>query len=320
MSKIFVNVCSFRDPLLSKTIESLLETESGRNKITYGIFEQTKLEESLMTVAPHLVKHPQVRYKRIDPEYSEGVVWARGINALQITDEQFQYQIDSHMLFDKAWDNYLIFDYNQAKAIENTEKIILTCGTKNFQLKDNKIIKHTLTKDITVKIGYYRFDKHLKLYAHGPWIPATEVVTPSIHICAGNFFTTTQWVRDVGYDSRIFFSGEEQYMMLKSFVAGYKTYHQTKIKVYHYILSSKHVTKHTIDPVHSYEKLQFFEDRTWKTINDYIYSLDQNILEEYRKKTGVDYINRKLEQRAITDTYPLEGENIENDWAIPDRL
>jgi hypothetical protein len=68
MKKIFVNICSYRDKLLAPTIQSLLDNESGRNIITYGIFEQTKLEDSLEKKYPHLAKHKQVRYKRIDPE------------------------------------------------------------------------------------------------------------------------------------------------------------------------------------------------------------------------------------------------------------
>jgi len=319
MSKIFVNLCSFRDPLLAKTLQSLISTESGRNQITYGVFEQTKLENSLLTVNPQLAHHPRVRYKRIDPEYSEGVMWARGINAMQITDEEFQYQIDSHMLFDSDWDNFLMFDFEQAKRSVNNDKIILTSGTKNYSIKGNNIVKHSLTKEITVKLGYYRFDKCLRLYAHGPWVPATESVTPSIHICAGNFFTTTKWVKDVGYNPHIFFSGEEQYMALKSIVSGYKLFHQTKIKVYHYVLSSDHITKHTISPVLSPERLSFLEQRSWETITNYVYSLKLGELENYRKITGVDYINRKLEQRAITRSYSLDS-NIINDWEVPDRL
>ncbi len=90
MKKIFVNVCSYRDKLLAPTLESALENESGRNHIVYGVFEQTALEDSLKVKYPHLANHQRVRYKRIDPEYSDGVVWARGINAMQIYEEEFQ--------------------------------------------------------------------------------------------------------------------------------------------------------------------------------------------------------------------------------------
>ena len=318
MPKIFVNICSHRDKLLAPTIESLLETESGRNQITYGIFEQTKLEDSLQTKCPHIVSNSKVKYKRIDPEYSDGVVWARAINAMQIHDEEFQYQIDSHMIFDKDWDHQLILDYNDARRVANSDKVVLTSGTKNYDLDGDRITKHTLSDDITVNLGYFQFDKDLRLYAHGAWVPATNTVTPSIHICAGNFFAPVRWVREVGYNTDIFFEGEEQIFALSSILAGYKIFHHRKIKVYHYLRSSSHESKQTINPVVDLSKLHYLQKRSKKSIIDYIYSLSEEQLEHYRRVTGVDYINRKLENRAISRKMsPNPG--VVNDWEIPDR-
>jgi hypothetical protein len=318
MAKIFVNICSYRDKLLAPTICSLLETESGRNQITYGIFEQTKLEDSLQVKYPEIVKNPKVRYKRIDPEFSDGVVWARCINSMQIYDEEFQYQIDSHMLFDKDWDHQLILDYNHTSKLANTKKVLLTSGTKNFDLDGERITKHTLTDDITVKLGYFQFDKNLRLHAHGPWVPSTEVATPSIHICAGNFFAPVSWIKDVGYNTNIFFEGEEQMFVITSIVAGYQIFHHRKIKVYHYLKSSNHESKQTINPVANPERLKKNIERSEKELVDYIYSLDEAQLERYRKITGVDYINRKLENRAISRGISINP-GVTNDWEIPDR-
>ena len=318
MAKIFVNICSYRDKLLAPTLYSLLETESGRNAITYGVFEQTKIEDSLQTTHPDLVNHKQIRYKRIDPQFSDGVVWARCINSMQIYDEDFQYQIDSHMLFDKDWDNQLILDYNDACKVAGKNKVVLTSGTKNYDLENERIIKHTLTDDITVKLGYFQFDKDLRLHAHGAWVPSTEHVTPSIHICAGNFFMPVSWIKDVGYNTKIFFEGEEQIFVISSILAGYSIFHHRKIKVYHYLRSGSHDTKQTINPVASSEKLKMNHDRSKKEIIDYIYSLSEEQLEHYRRITGVDYINRKLEDRAISRKIsPNPG--IVNDWEVSNR-
>lgn len=318
MAKIFVNVCSYRDILLVPTIQSLLDTQSGRNKITIGIFEQTKLEDSLLTKAPELVKNEQILYKRIDPEYSDGVVWARYINSMQIDDEEFQYQIDSHMLFDKDWDNQLIWDYRDACKVANSNNIVLTSGTKNYDLNGEQITKHTLNEDITVKLGYFQFDKGLRLHAHGSWISATNTCTPSIHICAGNFFAPVSWIKDVGYNTRIFFEGEEQMMVLQTIIAGYKIFHHRKIKVYHYLRSGSHETKQVINPCVPKEHLERNIRRSEKELIDYVYSIPEEKLEQYRKITGVDYINRKLENRAISkEIEPYKG--VINDWQITDK-
>ena len=319
MKKIFVNICSLRDKLLPTTIQSLLDNESGRNIITYGIFEQNTFENSLENTFPDLTNHARIKYKRIEPQYSDGVMWARAINAMQIEDEEFQYQVDSHMLFDKGWDNFLIFDYNQASKIANTHKVIVTAGTKNFDLEEDRITKHVLTDDVSVKLGYFQFDKNMRLHAHGGWVPSTNTVTDSIHICAGNFFAPTKWIKEVGYNTRVFFEGEEQILVISSILADYKIYHQRKIKVYHYLRSTTHESKQTNNPVIPTSKIKLRQDLSMKEISDYIYSLSEDQLEKYRKVTGVDYINRKLEHRAISrNLQPYPG--VINDWEIPDRI
>ncbi len=316
MKKIFVNVCSYRDKLLLPTIESLIENESGRNEIVYGVFEQTSLADSLQTKAPDLVKKTNIRYKRIDPEFSDGVVWARSINSMQIYEEEFQYQIDSHMLFDKGWDHYLILDYLHACKVAGHDRVILTCGTKNFDLDGDRITKHTLTDDISVNLGYYQFDKNMRLHAHGPWVPARDVVSPSRHICAGNFFAPAKWVKEVGYNTNIFFEGEEQMFALTSFLKGYSIYHMRRAKVYHYLRSANHETKQTVNPVVDARRLNMNKKRSEKELSNFIYSVDEAKLEEFRKHTGVDYINRKLEERAISRHIKPD---VEIDWEIPNK-
>jgi len=301
MKKIFVNVCSYRDKLLLPTIESLIENESGRNEIVK---------------APDLVKKTNIRYKRIDPEFSDGVVWARSINSMQIYEEEFQYQIDSHMLFDKGWDHYLILDYLHACKVAGHDRVLLTCGTKNFDLDGDRITKHTLTDDISVNLGYYQFDKNMRLHAHGPWVPARDVVSPSRHICAGNFFAPAKWVKEVGYNTNIFFEGEEQMFALTSFLKGYSIYHMRRAKVYHYLRSANHETKQTVNPVVDARRLNMNKKRSEKELSNFIYSVDEAKLEEFRKHTGVDYINRKLEERAISRHIKPD---VEIDWEIPNK-
>lgn len=316
MKKIFVNIASYRDNLLAATLYSLMKNESGRNQITYGVFEQNHYENSLEKTQPDLVYDPRVRYKLIGPEFSDGVVWARSINAMQLDDEEYMYQIDSHMLFDKNWDHHLILDFNRAKSLSGDDKVILSSGTKNFELNGNQIVKHTLTEDITVKFGYYQFRKDLQLRVHGPWISATEEVTPGIHAVAGNFFTVAKWVKDVGYNTRLFFDLEEQFMAISSILAGYKIFHQRRVKCYHYLGAAKHKSKQDIEPVIPMEKIDYKKRRETEEFINYIYSLTEEQLNYYKEITGVDYINRKLEDRAISRIAKPDP-SLEVDWEIP---
>lgn len=319
--RIFVSIASYRDPLLYDTITSLLENKSGLAEITIGIFEQTSIEDSLIKKHPEILEdvHRQIRYKRIDPEHSDGVGWARHINSLQLTDEDFFYQIDSHMLFDKNWDRNLIKDYQLAAEKHNNNKIVITANCKNFELdKEGNIVKETHTNDITCRSKYFYFQRNYLPNAHGEWIPALDDVSPAIHIFAGNMFTRSDWVRDVGMNPRFYFEGEEQYLTLASYAAGYDLCHPRKIDCYHYRGSNNYVSKQWIDPVISQEIINRNRRISDLEFRSFLLNLDETILESYRKYSGVDYINRKLESRAISKEI-LPPENLVNDWEIPNR-
>lgn len=310
--KIFVSICSYRDPLLVHTLKSLIDRKSELTEVTYGVFEQVEKEKSLEVLHPELLTRTDVKYKRIDPQFSEGVGWARNINALQLTDEDFYYQIDSHMVFDHNWDRNLINDYKEASAKERTNRIIISDNCKNFVMVDGvPMLEHN--RNVSCSAKFYQFDKNFWLHAHGNHFNPSACVIPSIHIFAGNFFTHVDWLSNVGIDSKIFFHGEEQLMMLSSFAAGYKTFHGKQISCYHYIGSNSHTSKQEVEPVVSNEILEARKLASIEHLKNYIRSIDDSIFEAFKAYSGVDYINRKLEERAITRSILP---SVEVDWEI----
>jgi hypothetical protein len=299
--KIFVSIVSYRDPLLKETIKSILETKSGIHDIVIGVFEQTTVSNSLLTVCPEYTIDHFIRYKRIDPEYSDGVGWARYINSLQLIDEDFFYQIDSHTVFDKDWDIKLIEDFNLGQAKHDTYKIIIDGTCKGFILDENGEIEKLHEPNVTCVLKYFDYNTDIELLAaHGERIPATEDIEPAIHLCAGNFFTDARWVKEVGIDPHIFFSGEEQIMTLDSFAAGYHMYHPRSIESYHFNGTHEYITKHWIEPVTPEYVFGPRMHRSFMYLKDYIRSRPKELLERYYEYSGVDYINQKLDERAFT--------------------
>lgn len=310
--KIFVSICSYRDPLLVYTVKSLIQSKSEITEITYGIFEQIEKENSLEVLHPELVSRSDVKYKRIDPQFSEGVGWARNINALQMTDENFYYQIDSHMIFDKNWDRKLICDYREGCELSNTDKIIISSNCKNFAVVEGTpVLEHNV--NVACKAKFYQFDKNFWLFAHGEHIEPTKTVEPAIHVFAGNFFTHSEWISNVGISPRIYFHGEEQIMTLASFAADYKIFHGKQISCYHYNKSNEHSSKQAVDPVVSTEVLEQRKAQSLTYFIQLIRNMDDRILNDFKEYSGVDYINRKLESRAITRSILPSNEN---DWEI----
>lgn len=309
---IFVSICSYQDPLLPHTVKSMMQTKSNRNNVVYSIFEQTRYEDSLACREPVLVNRADVIYKRIDPEYSDGCVWARNLNMLNVTNEyDFIYQVDSHMLHDINWDRSLIEDYKRAMDLCGSNKVIITGGCKSFrieELEDEIKVYVNETEELTSHVKYYTIDPNTLIPdVHGDTVPPTEMPVKAFHIMAGNFFTHIDWIDNVGLDTKVFFEGEEVMMAMMSYAAGYQMYHHTKMVSYHLEDTTKWHTKNpgTTDvAVRRREILAEIGRWRWK---DYLQTCREDLLEAFHKEFGVDFINIDIEERAKTYSLDVIG-------------
>jgi hypothetical protein len=320
MAKIFVNICSYRDPLVGQTLTNLLETESKLNKVTYGILEQTRLEDSLEHNCPELAKHPQVKYKRVEPGASDGIGWARLVNSLQVTDEEFFYQIDSHAIFDEGWDFFVLSDYRLAERKAKTNRIIITSCCKTCDVDDEGMMYKITKERMGCKVLYYGFQNGVPSPA-GTSVSVNEDVTPAIHVNGGNLFTHIDFLKNVGLNGNLYFNAEEQYITISAYANGYKLFHPREIYCYHYDFSASNPywTKDWYEPVITDEKRDSLFEKGLKEYHDYIEKTDYKILQDYRKYSGVDLINKKLERRAIIQGLSLNPKDFPDTWTIEDR-
>lgn len=304
---IFVSICSYQDPLLPHTIKSMMQTKSNRNNVVYSIFEQTRYEDSLECNEPVLVSRDDVIYKRIDPEYSDGCVWARHLNLLNATDEyDFIYQIDSHILHDMNWDRALIEDYKRAMDLCGTNKVIITGSCKSFTISQEEgsaEIKTYLdaSEEKSCQVKYYTIDPETFIpNVHGDSYPPTDMPQEAFHIMAGNFFTHLDWIDNVGLDPKIFFQGEEVMMAMMSYAAGYKMYHHTKMVSYHLADTSKWHTKDISENPKTARRREILaEIGRWRW-KKFLETCREDLLESFRQDFGIDFINLGIEERAKT--------------------
>ena len=107
MNTIFIQIASYRDPQLLPTIKSILENAKYPKNLRFGICRQYHPEDGFDSLDEYKDDN---RFRVIDVLYSEskGVCWARNQVQQLYKNEKYTLQIDSHMRFEKNWDDVLI--------------------------------------------------------------------------------------------------------------------------------------------------------------------------------------------------------------------
>ena len=75
MDTIFISIAAYKDKLLPITINEAYSKAKHKDNLVFGIFEQHT--ESASINLDNFEFKSQIRYKRVDPETTKGVCWAR---------------------------------------------------------------------------------------------------------------------------------------------------------------------------------------------------------------------------------------------------
>ncbi len=121
---IFVQIASYRDPELVKTIEDMLENAKKPQNLVLGICRQYHPEDEFDNLDKY---RDDKRFRISDVLYTDakGVCWARNQVQQLYGGEMYTLQIDSHMRFEKDWDITLIEMINQLQE-KGHKKPLLT--------------------------------------------------------------------------------------------------------------------------------------------------------------------------------------------------
>jgi len=105
--KIFIQIASYRDPQLVPTIKSALENAKKPKNLVFGIARQYHPEDGFDNLDEYK-DDKRFRILNIPHEESKGVCWARHQVQQLYSGETYTMQIDSHMRFEKNWDDEFI--------------------------------------------------------------------------------------------------------------------------------------------------------------------------------------------------------------------
>jgi hypothetical protein len=307
--KIFIQIASYRDPELVKTVKSAIENSKNPKNLVFGIARQFHPDDKFDDLSEY--KNDK-RFRILDIPYleSQGACWARNQIQQLYKNEKYTLQIDSHMRFAPNWDEEMI---NMIKQLQNKghKKPLLTGYVSSFD-PDND--PQGRVQD-PWRMVFDRFIPEGAVFFLPETIPGwqdlTEPVTSrfySAHFC----FTLGEFSVEVQHDPEYYFHGEEISIAARAYTWGYDLFHPHKTLIWHEY-TRKGRTK------------QWDDDKKWVERNNRCHKKNRALfgmdneepmdhgkygfgtvrtLRDYEKYSGLLFSRRAIQQDTIDKKYP----------------
>lgn len=297
---VFVSIASYQDDMLKLTLADALAKATFPERLRFGVVEQ---REMARRINPSQHMRQYVRYVGVEPEDSRGVGWARALCMSLYQNEDWYFQIDSHMLFDPGWDEWFIAQAKQLKQI--SAKPLISEYPKNFTLEQNAPIRHAEAgvRVHVVKEDSTFTDNALVLAVTPKTLPLPQPVK-AWHIAAGCLFTQGAFVNEIPYDPQIYFQGEEQTLALRAFTHGWDMFHVPDAPIYHYWKRDKRISHwDCLADKKRHENWAMLQTNSLARIKRVLSGQQTGVygigthrsLQEYADFCGVDYKNEMLD-------------------------
>lgn len=304
--KIFVNIVSYRDPLLWDTINSCLDNCSDPGRLHFGIVDQS---DSEYDIQKHYARD-QITYFHMSPKYSRGPCWARSMAYSFYNGQDYFLQVDSHTVFDKNWDTKLL--NTLAECQKENIKSILSSYPPEFQFVDDTVVKNSTVGIVTIfrpKDDAAITEENPSFSFKGYTVRGTDPVK-GFHIAGGFIFGPAEFISQVPYDPAMYFLGEEQNLAVRAWTSGWDIYQTSDIPVYHlYHTKTKRPLHWDKDddlnrPVRWYElqkkSRQRLADLVFQRKNLGIYGLGTvRSIQDFAEFSGIDYTNETITWQEI---------------------
>jgi hypothetical protein len=308
---IFVSIASYQDDMLKLTIADALAKAKHPDRIKFGVVEQ---REAARRINPGVNARKQIRYVGVEPEDSRGVCWARSVCMSLYQNEDWYFQIDSHMLFDQHWDEWYI---NQCKQLETIcEKPIISGYPKSFWLEKNFPNRetepgarvHLIPQDAKFA------DNALIIFINAQLLKINQPVK-AWHVAAGCLFARGNFVNEIPYDPQIYFEGEEQTLGLRSFTNGWDVFHVPDMPLFHYWARDTRTSHWECkSDKKRHENWASLKLNSLARVREVLSGKQQGIygigckrtLQEYAEFCGVDYQKETINPEVFLNTIPKE--------------
>jgi hypothetical protein len=218
-SMIFVNIASYRDPECIATVRDLFSKARYPNQIIVCVVLQTEPSDDILFFGKN------VRMLVVKASDSQGVCWARSLGYKLWDGEEYVLQIDSHMRFAEHWDVKMLGQLDLC----GVAKPLLTTYPPAYEPPN------TILDQQTAFLSAVHFEPNGRLvqrgHIHDP-VPTSPRATALV--AAGFIFGASEWIRDVPYDPRLYFWGEEPTLAARLWTHGWDMFGPTEPLLWHW--------------------------------------------------------------------------------------
>jgi len=319
--KIFVQIASYRDPQLIPTIKNMLEMAKNPENLVLSIARQFHPEDVFDDLSEY-ENDPRFKIINIDYKESKGVCWARHLTQQQYDGEEYTLQIDSHMRFEKNWDEEMI---NMIKQLQDKghKKPLLTGYVSSYD-PENDPEGRVLDP---WRMAFDRFTPEGVVFFLPEVIPGWKEMNepiPARFYSAHYCFTLGEFSKEVQHDPEFYFHGEEISITVRAYTHGYDLFHPHKVLIWHEYTRKGRV-KQWDDDKEWFKKNEacHVKNRQLLGIDGEVFGGDSSkyfgnvrTIKDYEKYAGVLFSKRAVQQYTIDKNYPPNPYdfNDENEW------
>ena len=308
--RIFVQIASYRDPELVKTIEDMLSNAKNPKNIIVGVCRQFHPDDGFDNLDKF---RKNKRFRIIDVPYleSKGVCWARNQVQQKYSGEEYTLQIDSHMRFAPNWDQTLIEMVKQLQG-QGYPKPLLTGYVSSFDPENDPAARI----QEPWRMSFDRFIPEGAVFFLPETIPGWQNLNspvPSRFYSAHFAFTLGQFSTEVQHNPEYYFHGEEISIAARAYTWGYDLFHPHRVVIWHEY-TRKGRTKQWDDDKSWGEKNQishltnrklFGMDGEKQQGHDGPYGFGTiRTLREYEEYAGILFEKRAVQQETLDKYYP----------------
>lgn len=321
---IFVQIASYRDPELLKTLEDMLKNAKRPQNLRIGLCRQYNPDDGFDNVDQY---REDKRFRILDVHYTEtkGACWARNQIQQLYEDEMYTLQLDSHMRFAPDWDETLIGMVKQLQEM-GIPKPLLTAYVPSYSPENDP--KGRVQEPW--RMAFDRFIPEGAVFFLPETIPGWKELdspVPARFYSAHMAFTLGEFSKEVQHNPEYYFHGEEISIAVRAFTHGYDLFHPHRVVIWHEY-TRKGRTK------------QWDDDKTWGDKNSHshltnrkLFGMDgetqeghdgpygfgtERTLRDYEEYAGLLFSNRAVQQYTLDKNYPpnpsIEDLGGEENW------